>query len=112
VLSTILCGRRDIRVEDRDVPKILQPTGVIIRMAVNCVCGSDLRPYRGVQATTEPMPMGHEYCGVIEEVGRAMKNVKACQFVVGSACHMRRGCHRLRKLGAVAQCINHRNEGW
>ncbi len=84
MLSTILHGPRDIRVEDRDAPKILKPTDAIIRVAVSCICGSDLWPYRGIQATAEPTPMGHEYCGVIEAVGSAVKNVKPGQFVIGS----------------------------
>jgi len=50
------------------------------------VCGSDLWPYRGIQKIDQPTPMGHEYCGVVEEVGRGVKNVKPGQFVIGSFC--------------------------
>src|SRR5262249_17727403 len=82
--STTLYGPRDIRVENRDTPRILKPTDAVIRVAVSCVCGSDLWPYRGIQATKEPTPMGHEYCGIVEEVGSAVKNVKPVQFVIGS----------------------------
>jgi threonine dehydrogenase-like Zn-dependent dehydrogenase len=82
--ATILYGPRDIRVEDREAPKIIEPTDAVIRMSVTCVCGSDLWPYRGVQPITGPTPMGHEYCGIVEEVGRAVKSVKAGQFVIGS----------------------------
>ena len=74
--GTVLYGPRDIRFEDRDDPKILEPTDAVIRMAVTCVCGSDLWPYRGVQAIDGPTPMGHEYCGFVEEVGSAVKSVK------------------------------------
>jgi len=84
MLSTILYGPRDIRVEHRDTPKILEPTDAIIRIAVSCVCGSDLWPYRGIQPTKEPTPMGHEYCGVVEDVGSAVKTLKPGQFVIGS----------------------------
>ncbi|MBX6769394.1 MAG: alcohol dehydrogenase catalytic domain-containing protein, partial [Actinomadura rubrobrunea] len=51
----------DIRLETLDDPKIINPTDAIIRTAVTCVCGSDLWPYRGVEPTAEPHPMGHEY---------------------------------------------------
>jgi threonine dehydrogenase-like Zn-dependent dehydrogenase len=74
----------DIRYEDRPDPVIVAPTDAIIRLAASCVCGSDLWPYRGAQAIRGPSPMGHEYCGYVEEVGRDVKSVKKGQFVVGS----------------------------
>ena len=67
--ATMLFGPRDIRFEARPDPTILQPTDAIVRIAATCVCGSDLWPYRGIQTITAPTPMGHEYCGVVEEVG-------------------------------------------
>ncbi|TSH96611.1 zinc-dependent alcohol dehydrogenase family protein [Verticiella sediminum] len=82
--ATMLYGPRDIRFEDRPDPQILKPTDAIVRIAAACVCGSDLWPYRGIQTITEPMPMGHEYCGVVEEVGSEVRHVKPGQFVIGS----------------------------
>jgi threonine dehydrogenase-like Zn-dependent dehydrogenase len=80
----VLYGPGDIRFEDRETPRIEEPTDAIIRIAATCVCGSDLWPYRGVQPIDGPTPMGHEYCGVVEEVGGAVRSVKPGQFVVGS----------------------------
>ncbi|MFJ8703147.1 MULTISPECIES: zinc-dependent alcohol dehydrogenase family protein [Streptomyces] len=74
----------DIRFETLDDPKILAPTDAIIRTAVTCVCGSDLWPYRGLEPTAEPHPMGHEYVGFVEEVGSEVTSVRPGQFVVGS----------------------------
>jgi threonine dehydrogenase-like Zn-dependent dehydrogenase len=82
--GTVLYGPRDIRFEERDDPKIVKPTDAIIRISATCVCGSDLWPYRGLQPINEPTPMGHEYCGIVEEVGSAVRSVKPGQFVVGS----------------------------
>src|SRR5690349_17692803 len=82
--GTVLYGPRDIRFEERPDPQIVEPTDVVLKLSATCVCGSDLWPYRGVDAPQEPTPMGHEYCGVVEEVGSAVKNVKRGQFVVGS----------------------------
>src|SRR6516165_7282199 len=82
--GTILYGPRDIRFEERDEPQIIEPTDAILRLAATCVCGSDLWPYRGIDAPTQPTPMGHEYCGIVEEVGPAVRSVKPGQFVVGS----------------------------
>jgi threonine dehydrogenase-like Zn-dependent dehydrogenase len=75
---------RDIRFEDRPEPKITKPTDAILRLSATCICGSDLWPYRGIQPIAQPGPMGHEYCGTVEEVGKDVKNIKPGQFVVGS----------------------------
>ncbi len=82
--GTVLYAPRDVRVEDRPDPTIEKPTDAVIRVSAACVCGSDLWPYRGIQDVTEPRPMGHEYVGVVEEVGSDVQNVRPGQFVVGS----------------------------
>src|SRR5438552_13618603 len=82
--GTMLYGPRDVRFEERPDPTIIEPTDAIIRISAACVCGSDLWPYRGIEPTTQPRPMGHEYCGMVEEVGSAVKNIKPGQFVIGS----------------------------
>src|SRR5713101_7650563 len=82
--GAVLYGPRDVRFEEREVPKIVKPTDAVIRISSACVCGSDLWPYRGIQPTAQPTPMGHEYCGIVEEVGRAVRSVKPGQFVIGS----------------------------
>ena len=82
--GTVLYGPGDIRFEDRETPRIEEPTDAVIRIAATCVCGSDLWPYRGLQPINGPTPMGHEYCGFIEEIGSAVKSVKPGQFVIGS----------------------------
>jgi len=82
--ATVLYGPRDIRIEEREDPRIIEPTDAVIRIPATCVCGSDLWPYRGLQPIAGPTPMGHEYCGIVEEVGSAVRRVKRGQFVVGS----------------------------
>src|ERR671923_2633121 len=82
--GAVLYGPRDIRFVEREDPKIIEPTDAIIRMSATCVCGSDLWPYRGIDAPGQPTPMGHEYCGLVEEVGRAVRSIKPGQFVIGS----------------------------
>ncbi|MFL9684797.1 MULTISPECIES: zinc-dependent alcohol dehydrogenase family protein [Streptomyces] len=74
----------DVRFEELDDPKILKPTDAVIRTAVTCVCGSDLWPWRGLDETTDPHPMGHEYVGFVEEVGSEVTGLRPGQFVVGS----------------------------
>ncbi len=82
--GTVLYGPRDVRFEARPDPTIIEPTDAVIRIPATCVCGSDLWPYRGLQPMDGPTPMGHEYCGFVEEVGSAVKSVKRGQFVIGS----------------------------
>jgi threonine dehydrogenase-like Zn-dependent dehydrogenase len=82
--GAVLYGPKDVRFEERPAPRITQPTDAVIRITAACVCGSDLWPYRGISPTEQPTPMGHEYCGVVEEVGSAVKSVKPGQFVIGS----------------------------
>src|SRR2546423_7940369 len=84
MLGTVLYGPRDVRFEERDIPKISKPTDAILRLSATCICGSDLWPYRGIQAIAQPTPMGHEYCGIVEAVGKEVKTIKPGQFVVGS----------------------------
>jgi threonine dehydrogenase-like Zn-dependent dehydrogenase len=82
--GTILYGANDVRFEERAEPTILQPTDAIVRLAATCVCGSDLWPFRGISKYDAPTPMGHEYCGIVEAVGSAVKTIKPGQFVIGS----------------------------
>ena len=103
--GTVLYGPRDVRFEEREAPKILKPTDAIIRISATCVCGSDLWPYRGIQKITQPMPMGHEYCGIVEEVGSAVKTVKPGQFVIGSFCISDNTCPNCR-AGYQSGCQN------
>src|SRR3954468_2645823 len=82
--GTVLYGPRDVRFEDRAEPIIVEPTDAIISLPATCICGSDLWPYRGIGSFPSPTPMGHEYCGVVEEVGRGVTSLKRGQFVIGS----------------------------
>lgn len=82
--GVVMYGPGDVRVEEREVPQLVDPTDAILRVVASCICGSDLWPYRGADATAEPTPMGHEYVGVVEAVGDAVRTVKPGDFVVGS----------------------------
>jgi len=101
--GTVLYGPGDVRFEDREDPKIIKPTDATIRMAATCVCGSDLWPYRGLQRINGPTPMGHEYCGFVEEVGSAVKSVKPGQFVIGSFATSDNTCPNCR-YGYQSSC--------
>ena len=103
--GVVLHGPGDVRVETLDDPAILKPTDAILRLSASCICGSDLWPYRGAQPAEKPTPMGHEYCGVVEEVGSAVKNVKKGQFVIGSFATSDNTCPHCRH-GYQSSCVN------
>ncbi|MGW5434202.1 zinc-dependent alcohol dehydrogenase family protein [Streptomyces sp. NPDC004059] len=73
----------DVRVEEREDPKIIEPTDAIVKVTATCVCGSDLWPYRGIEPV-DHTAMGHEYVGVVTEIGEQVKNIAVGDFVVGS----------------------------
>ncbi|MFJ9150659.1 zinc-dependent alcohol dehydrogenase family protein [Streptomyces sp. NPDC102270] len=95
----------DVRFETLDDPKILAPTDAVIRTAATCVCGSDLWPYRGAEPIGDPHPMGHEYVGIVEEVGSEVTNVRPGQFVVGSFATSDNTCVNCRS-GWQSSCLN------
>ncbi|MEW9570365.1 zinc-dependent alcohol dehydrogenase family protein [Rhodanobacter sp. Si-c] len=104
MLATVLHGPRDVRYEHVEEPKILKPTDAIIKLSATCICGSDLWPYRGLQPMGSPAHMGHEYCGVVVEVGSEVKTVKPGQFVVGSFCLSDNTCPHCR-YGFQSSCV-------
>ncbi len=98
-------GPRDVRVEERADPTIQESTDAVIRVAAACICGSDLWPYRGTDAVSEPTPMGHEYVGVVEEIGDDVRNVAVGDFVVGSFFASDNTCEICR-AGYQSRCVH------
>ena len=91
--AVMMYGPGDVRVEERPDPVLHKPTDAIIRLSATCVCGSDLWAYRGTDQVDGPAPMGHEYAGVVEEVGSEVSTVKPGDFA---------GRHRLATSRPVA----------
>nr|WTB12017.1 zinc-dependent alcohol dehydrogenase family protein [Streptomyces antimycoticus] len=103
--GAILYGPKDVRVEERDTPRILKPTDAVIRTFATCVCGSDLWDYRGINPAQDPAPVGHEYVGIVEEVGDNVTTVRPGQFVVGSFFASDGTCVNCRN-GYPSNCLN------
>lgn len=104
IRGAVLYAPGDIRVEDRPDPEIIEPTDAIIRLTATCICGSDLWPYRGVEKLDGPAVMGHEYVGVVEEVGSQVTTVRPGQFVVGSFWASGNTCE-LCRAGYQCACV-------
>ncbi|WP_197380632.1 zinc-dependent alcohol dehydrogenase family protein [Mycolicibacterium mengxianglii] len=95
----------DVQVESREDPQIIEPTDAIIRVSAACICGSDLWPWRGLDEVREPTPMGHEYVGVVEEVGSAVSRIKPGQFVIGSFFASDNTCE-ICQAGYQSRCVH------
>jgi threonine dehydrogenase-like Zn-dependent dehydrogenase len=95
----------DVRVEDRPDPAIIDPTDAIIRISATCICGSDLWPYRGIEAITSPAPMGHEYAGIVEQIGDEVRCIRVGDFVVGSFFASDNTCEICR-AGYQSRCVH------
>jgi threonine dehydrogenase-like Zn-dependent dehydrogenase len=102
--GAVLHGPYDVRYEERADPVIVAPTDAILRLSATCICGSDLWPYRGANPIKEPTPIGHEYCGIVEEVGPDVRTVKKGQFVIGSFFASDNNCPNCRH-GYQTACV-------
>ncbi len=94
----------DVRVEAREDPKIIEPTDAVIRLTATCICGSDLWPYRGIEPADHTL-MGHEYVGVVEEIGEQVETVKPGDFVVGSFVISDNTCE-ICEAGFQSKCVH------
>lgn len=104
--AVMMYGKGDVRVEERERPTIMENTDAIIRVTAACVCGSDLWPYRGDETLAHtPQPMGHEYIGVVEQIGDAVHKIKVGDYVVGSFVASDNTCE-ICKAGYQSRCIH------
>jgi threonine dehydrogenase-like Zn-dependent dehydrogenase len=94
----------DVEVEERNDPQIIEPTDAVIRLAATCICGSDLWPYRGIEPADHQV-MGHEYVGVVEEIGSQVATLNVGDFVVGSFFASDNTCE-ICQSGYQSRCVN------
>src|SRR5580693_3485140 len=103
--GVVIYGPGDVRVEERADPKIIDPTDAVLRLSATCVCGSDLWDWRGIDPVDEPYPIGHEYVGIVEEVGSEVKTIKPGQFVIGSFSASDNTC-QICQAGYQTSCVH------
>jgi threonine dehydrogenase-like Zn-dependent dehydrogenase len=80
--ATTIHGPFDIRLSEVPDPVIEQPTDAVVKIVAGCICGSDLWPYRGENKITPGSRIGHEYVGIVQEVGADVRTVRPGDFVV------------------------------
>jgi len=103
--ATILHGTRDIRVEEVDDPTVQRPTDALVRVTAACVCGSDLWPYRGINEVKKPRRIGHEFVGIVEEVGAEVRSLRPGDFVIAPFLYSDNTCPHCQ-VGMQSACQN------
>jgi threonine dehydrogenase-like Zn-dependent dehydrogenase len=82
VKATVMYGAHDVRVEDVPDARIVEPTDALVRVTRACICGSDLWPYNSMPAAPVGNRMGHEFVGMVEDIGAQVRSVKKGDLVV------------------------------
>jgi threonine dehydrogenase-like Zn-dependent dehydrogenase len=90
-------GAGDVRVEDVSDPKLEEPTDAVVRVVRACVCGSDLHPFHTMPASAVGAPMGHEFIGVVEEVGADVARLQRGDFVIAPFAYSDNTCEFCRE---------------
>lgn len=103
--ATVLRAPRDIVIEQVPQPRIEQPTDVVVRVVAACICGSDLWPYRGIAERSEPARIGHEFVGVVEEVGAEVRTLRTGRFVIAPFVISDGTCANCRN-GIFTSCLH------
>ena len=106
--AVVMYAPGDVRVDETERPTIVEPTDAIIKLSATCICGSDLWPYRGAD-DVDHQPMGHEYVGVVDEIGSAVRTLAVGDFVVGTFFSSDNTCEICR-AGYQTHCV-HRGPG-
>ncbi len=103
--AVILHAPGDIRVEEVATSTIVEATDAVIRVTASCICGSDLWPYRGISPVNGPSPMGHEYVGVVEQIGADVRSIAVGDLVVGSFIASDNTCE-ICEAGYQSRCVH------
>jgi threonine dehydrogenase-like Zn-dependent dehydrogenase len=98
-------GPGDVRVENVPDPTLQAPTDAVVRVVRACVCGSDLHPFHDMPASAQGNPMGHEFIGVVEEVGTDVATLQRGDFVIAPFAYSDNTCEFCRE-GLPTSCRN------
>ena len=106
--ATVIYGERDIRLDEVPNPVLSTGGDAIVRVVAACVCGSDLWPYRGVTPTDEPHRIGHEFVGIVDEIGPDVTTITVGDFVIAPFYDCDNTCVNCVN-GVSTSCLN---GGW
>jgi threonine dehydrogenase-like Zn-dependent dehydrogenase len=100
--GAVLHATGDVRLDDLPEPVLHEPTDAVVRITASCICGTDLWDFRGPNPA-EPKPIGHEYCGIVEQVGDGVTQFTVGQFVIGPFRYCDNTC-QLCRAGVQSSC--------
>ncbi|MDX6398116.1 MAG: hypothetical protein QOJ43_1524, partial [Gaiellaceae bacterium] len=80
--ATVMYGAGDVRVESVPDARMVEPTDALVLVTRAAICGSDLWPYKSMEPTESGRRMGHEFIGVVEDVGADVRTVKPGDVVL------------------------------
>ena len=106
--ATVMYGAGDVRVENVPDARIKEPTDALVRVTHACICGSDLWPYKNMARSDVGNRMGHEFIGVVEEIGGSVRTVKRGNVVVAPFAISDGTCEFCRE-GLQTSCVH---GGW
>src|SRR3954468_17389353 len=98
-------GAGDVRVEKLPDPTLQEATDALVRVVRTCVCGSDLHPYHSLPATAQGRQMGHEFIGVVEDVGSEVTTVRPGDVVIAPFAWFDNTCEFCRE-GLTTSCLH------
>jgi threonine dehydrogenase-like Zn-dependent dehydrogenase len=101
--AAIFRGPGAITVGDRPYPVVVQPTDAVVRVALSSVCGTDVSPFRG-ESSFEPGPIGHEFVGVVEDVGTDVRAITNGDLVIAPTAYSDGTCPHCR-AGITTACV-------
>ncbi len=107
--GAVVYGRGDVRIEELPDPTIKAPTDALVRVVLACICGSDLWAYRGAEKLAEPFRGGHEFVGVVTDVGADVHLIRPGQLVIAPFLYSDGDCVNCRN-GFPSSCMN--GGGW
>ena len=109
--ATVMYGAGDVRVDNVPDARLKEPTDALVRVTRAAICGSDLWPYKAMEATESGRRMGHEFIGVVEAVGADTKTVKPGDLVLSPFLWSDGTCVFCRE-GLQSECLHGGRYGW
>jgi threonine dehydrogenase-like Zn-dependent dehydrogenase len=80
--ATVMYGAGDVRVESVPDARLVESTDALVTVTRAAICGSDLWPYKSMEPSETGRRMGHEFIGVLEDVGGDVRTMKAGDLVI------------------------------
>ena len=109
--ATVMYGAGDVRIEDVADAQLIEQTDALVRVTRAGICGSDLWPYKSMEPSETGRRMGHEFIGVIEDIGEAVRTLNVGDLVVSPFLWSDGSCVFCQE-GLQSECLHGGRYGW